>query len=36
LKFLVGQMLDQLGKYSAAGVHAAFLPLPFAASKLCV
>jgi hypothetical protein len=27
-------MLDQLGKHSAAGVHAAFLPLPFAAAKL--
>ncbi len=34
LKFLVGQMLDQLGKHGPAGVHAALLPLRFAASKL--
>jgi hypothetical protein len=26
VKFLVGQMLDQLGKDGAAGVHTAFLP----------
>ena len=36
LKFLVGQMIEQLGKHGATGVHAAFLPLPFAASKLCL
>jgi hypothetical protein len=24
----MGQMLDQLGKHGAAGVHTAFLPLP--------
>ena len=28
LKFLVGQMLDQLGKHGAAGVHAAILAAP--------
>ena len=29
LKFLVRQVLDQLRKHRAAGVHPAFLPLPF-------
>ncbi len=31
VKFLVGQMLDQLRKHGAARVHPAFLSLPFAA-----
>jgi hypothetical protein len=31
VKLLVGQMLDQLGKHAAAGVHPALLLLPLAA-----